>query len=231
MTSTATPSTIGGSTRRAVADSGRRRVQNAQQPSTQGRSRTATRSRLATHDSPPFFFFLMIRRPPRSTLFPYTTLFRSSRRSERRPDRRFAPTRWHTRQQHVREIDARDQENNPYCRHQQDQSTPGRAHNFGFERKNRGLQVRTCVCFRELAGNLPLDNVQFGQGLPRAHAVLQPRDGGKIELTDKVPLVVFRAIKRLEEVDLSPKAGELAQLRREMKRWRENAHNRVGRAV
>src|SRR5690349_23022224 len=29
-------------------------------------------------DSPSFFFFfLMIRRPPRSTLFPYTTLFRS----------------------------------------------------------------------------------------------------------------------------------------------------------
>src|SRR2546428_4051353 len=26
-----------------------------------------------------FFFFLMIRRPPRSTLFPYTTLFRSYR--------------------------------------------------------------------------------------------------------------------------------------------------------
>src|SRR2546430_12344123 len=26
---------------------------------------------------PCFFFFLMIRRPPRSTLFPYTTLFRS----------------------------------------------------------------------------------------------------------------------------------------------------------
>src|SRR3989449_11421832 len=31
-----------------------------------------------------FFFFLMIRRPPRSTLFPYTTLFRS-RFQERRP--------------------------------------------------------------------------------------------------------------------------------------------------
>src|SRR5256885_11285443 len=30
-----------------------------------------------------FFFFLMIRRPPRSTLFPYTTLFRS--RSPARP--------------------------------------------------------------------------------------------------------------------------------------------------
>src|SRR6266436_8455889 len=27
------------------------------------------------------FFFLMIRRPPRSTLFPYTTLFRSRRRA------------------------------------------------------------------------------------------------------------------------------------------------------
>src|SRR2546430_4734282 len=27
-----------------------------------------------------FFFFLMIRRPPRSTLFPYTTLFRSRNR-------------------------------------------------------------------------------------------------------------------------------------------------------
>src|SRR6267378_5789996 len=27
-----------------------------------------------------FFFFLMIRRPPRSTLFPYTTLFRSRSR-------------------------------------------------------------------------------------------------------------------------------------------------------
>src|SRR2546422_7909572 len=43
-----------------------------------------------------FFFFLMIRRPPRSTLFPYTTLFRSPLRLpvvrdlrvfvERRPD-------------------------------------------------------------------------------------------------------------------------------------------------
>src|SRR2546430_15310475 len=36
-----------------------------------------------------FFFFLMIRRPPRSTLFPYTTLFRSAQgllpRRRRRP--------------------------------------------------------------------------------------------------------------------------------------------------
>src|SRR2546422_2238134 len=31
-----------------------------------------------------FFFFLMIRRPPRSTLFPYTTLFRSALRTRRK---------------------------------------------------------------------------------------------------------------------------------------------------
>src|SRR5258708_12775370 len=30
-----------------------------------------------------FFFFLMIRRPPRSTLFPYTTLFRSAAQSRK----------------------------------------------------------------------------------------------------------------------------------------------------
>src|SRR5690349_23398372 len=32
---------------------------------------------LYSNDSYSIFFFLMIRRPPRSTLFPYTTLFRS----------------------------------------------------------------------------------------------------------------------------------------------------------
>src|SRR5687767_15629596 len=34
-----------------------------------------------------FFFFLMIRRPPRSTLFPYTTLFRSRPQVVHRPAR------------------------------------------------------------------------------------------------------------------------------------------------
>src|SRR6266536_3426866 len=34
------------------------------------------------------FFFLMIRRPPRSTLFPYTTLFRSGRPATRSGGRR-----------------------------------------------------------------------------------------------------------------------------------------------
>src|SRR5437868_7865029 len=39
-----------------------------------------------------FFFFLMIRRPPRSTLFPYTTLFRSvPLRSQSHRRRRRAP--------------------------------------------------------------------------------------------------------------------------------------------
>src|SRR5260370_33753285 len=43
-----------------------------------------------------FFFFLMIRRPPRSTLFPYTTLFRSAPPPRAEPegwplDRRFHP--------------------------------------------------------------------------------------------------------------------------------------------
>src|SRR3712207_9507538 len=39
------------------------------------------------------FFFLMIRRPPRSTLFPYTTLFRSARAGAegRAGDRRQGP--------------------------------------------------------------------------------------------------------------------------------------------
>src|SRR5260370_35950503 len=37
------------------------------------------------------FFFLMIRRPPRSTLFPYTTLFRSWSLTCHRPRRRIEP--------------------------------------------------------------------------------------------------------------------------------------------
>src|SRR3989442_9152925 len=38
----------------------------------------------ANHNS---FFFLMIRRPPRSTLFPYTTLFRSHQSRRAHPSR------------------------------------------------------------------------------------------------------------------------------------------------
>src|SRR5256885_11204584 len=39
---------------------------------------------LSVLDLSEVFFFLMIRRPPRSTLFPYTTLFRSRQTSPRR---------------------------------------------------------------------------------------------------------------------------------------------------
>src|SRR2546426_2684692 len=46
------------------------------------------------------FFFLMIRRPPRSTLFPYTTLFRSHRPGPRAPEA--------ARQHAVEEIRRRD---------------------------------------------------------------------------------------------------------------------------
>src|SRR6266481_10180802 len=41
-------------------------------------SRASYPTRFSSAATPFFFFFLMIRRPPRSTLFPYTTLFRIS---------------------------------------------------------------------------------------------------------------------------------------------------------
>src|SRR5271168_5448879 len=53
-----------------------------------------------------FFFFLMIRRPPRSTLFPYTTLFRSHRSADRRVHRRTcgAPHRCFRSEEHTSEL-------------------------------------------------------------------------------------------------------------------------------
>src|SRR5258708_17462913 len=54
------------------------------------------------------FFFLMIRRPPRSTLFPYTTLFRSLQRLEldrRRAHAAAAPGRMNVDQLRAREAD------------------------------------------------------------------------------------------------------------------------------
>src|SRR5215813_14304371 len=62
-----------------------------------------------------FFFFLMIRRPPRSTLFPYTTLFRSgpaAPRSSRRPSRRsrssaLALASWQRSEEHTSELQSR----------------------------------------------------------------------------------------------------------------------------
>src|SRR5256885_12701325 len=51
-----------------------------------------------------FFFFLMIRRPPRSTLFPYTTLFRSMLRLQ---SQRIIDAEAHADHRH------RDSENKP----------------------------------------------------------------------------------------------------------------------
>src|SRR5437762_13697275 len=63
-----------------------------------------------------FFFFLMIRRPPRSTLFPYTTLFRSERGGPfERGDRAEVPDalqigltvscpRWNRSEEHTSEL-------------------------------------------------------------------------------------------------------------------------------
>src|SRR5215467_15797823 len=44
-----------------------------------------------------YFFFLMIRRPPRSTLFPYTTLFRSPGRRAEPAARQAVGRAWLTR--------------------------------------------------------------------------------------------------------------------------------------
>src|SRR6266581_6459991 len=67
------------------------------------------RVRLAppqTHVLTSLFFFLMIRRPPRSTLFPYTTLFRST--VPRRPGRSACAAdrpSWHARsEEHTSEL-------------------------------------------------------------------------------------------------------------------------------
>src|SRR2546430_17713431 len=48
---------------------------------------------MTTHGVILFFFFLMIRRPPRSTLFPYTTLFRGHFASVEQIEHRAEPFR------------------------------------------------------------------------------------------------------------------------------------------
>src|SRR6266496_6055551 len=54
-----------------------------------------------------FFFFLMIRRPPRSTLFPYTTLFRSPAcHSRLLPVRAWVLERWRS-EEHTSELQSR----------------------------------------------------------------------------------------------------------------------------
>src|SRR3982750_4965603 len=56
-----------------------------------------------------FFFFLMIRRPPRSTLFPYTTLFRSHpvEGAAELPQLRRAAALPHRSEEHTSELQSR----------------------------------------------------------------------------------------------------------------------------
>src|SRR5207247_9403299 len=62
-----------------------------------------------THLSISFsFFFLMIRRPPRSTLFPYTTLFRSEHDFGGTPwTNRAAYEKWSRSEEHTSELQSR----------------------------------------------------------------------------------------------------------------------------
>src|SRR2546430_13736938 len=73
-----------------------------------------------------FFFFLMIRRPPRSTLFPYTTLFRSDavwrrqlsavdaeQRESRVPERRQSHRERQRSEEHTSELQS---QSNLVCR-------------------------------------------------------------------------------------------------------------------
>src|SRR5438552_7492984 len=57
-----------------------------------------------THTSSSHFFFLIIRQPPTSTLFPYTTLFRSRRRGARRGDGRRRPALPHPHEDQDRHL-------------------------------------------------------------------------------------------------------------------------------
>src|SRR6266511_4535294 len=70
---------------------------------------------MVIHIFPLYFFFLMIRRPPRSTLFPYTTLFRSGTMTSRYPSPRAFVSRWalSRSEEHTSELQSRE---NLVCR-------------------------------------------------------------------------------------------------------------------
>src|SRR5579863_4769139 len=74
---------------------------------------------MTTFSYSPFFFFLMIRRPPRSTLFPYTTLFRSlsaalPQRKESANELRFPPRRHQQTARSERGADSRVDDDHRY---------------------------------------------------------------------------------------------------------------------
>src|ERR1022692_2858633 len=75
--------------RRAILTSGIYRASALAERRSPGVARRTIDKRLSRLQQFPatLFFFLMIRRPPRSTLFPYTTLFRSTRKARKTPTR------------------------------------------------------------------------------------------------------------------------------------------------
>src|SRR5215475_15502396 len=86
------------------------------------------------------FVFLMIRRPPRSTLFPYTTLFRSpspGRRSRARSTRRWwaAARAWRPRsEEHTSELQSRE---NLVCRLLLEKKKKKIIHHIHFKKKKK----------------------------------------------------------------------------------------------
>src|SRR2546429_6350392 len=106
------------------------------------------------------FFFLMIRRPPRSTLFPYTTLFRSHR-----ADRTYLRPGFRSRFEHDRSVrDAHPQEAGPGRHH----------HDPRSEEHTSELQSRlhlVCRLLLEKTPN-PVADSKRASGLRRCYITL-----------------------------------------------------------
>src|SRR3712207_7076433 len=81
-----------------------------------------------------FFFFLMIRRPPRSTLFPYTTLFRS-----RGPHEVPSPAR--PRSRPPRQRGGEDGGRHHHPRHREGEAAGGRSEEHTSELQSRQYLV------------------------------------------------------------------------------------------
>src|SRR5687767_15556289 len=88
----------------------------------------------------------MIRLPPPSTLFPYTTLFRSPAGAERRSHRHFLTPRERSRQQQVADVDARDQQDERYRRQQQEERPLGVADERSEEHTSELQSLAYLVC-------------------------------------------------------------------------------------
>src|SRR5258706_9378210 len=109
------------------------------------------------------FFFLMIRRPPRSTLFPYTTLFRS--RSE------FFLTCRPTAQQYVGDINASDKQQEPRRCLQRQYRRPQALHSK-ITHRDQGC-ADACVLFRVLLRQPARDPFYFGLSLGHSYVGLE----------------------------------------------------------